>query len=401
MPALSTNTQAVLLLTSPLLGGGKDGAANVPVLTPREYSRLAVSLREANHQPADFINGAAEQLVASAPAELEPERLRQLLSRGFQLSQAVERWSSSSITVIGRADPGYPQRFKQRLRHEAPAVLYACGNPALLNGPALAVVGSRDTAEPLLQRTQELGALAATAGIVIVSGAARGVDETAMLGALNAGGSAIGFVADSLEKIAAKPIYREALIGERLLLLSSAIPTAGFSVGRAMGRNKFIYALADAALVVNAAKGEGGTWRGAEEQLRNYRFCPVHVLEDPRGGPGLSALLELGGEAWPTPATAAQLQEVIGRRTAQAVESPVQVCLKLDQPAKVESPGCRLQHCVDSLVLEILQTPSSDSEIAAALAVSRTQARSWLKEMESRGLIEKLSKPMRYRKKQT
>jgi DNA processing protein len=401
MPALSANTQAVLLLTSPLLGGGKDGAANMPVLTPREYSRLAVSLRQANQQPADFINGAAERLVASAPAELEPERLRQLLARGFQLSQAVERWSSRSIAVIGRADPGYPQRFKQRLRHEAPAVLYACGNLALLDGPALAMVGSRETAEPLLRRTQEVAALAAAAGIVIVSGAARGVDETAMLGALKAGGFAIGFVADSLEKVAPKPIYREALIGERLLLLSSAHPTAGFTVGSAMGRNKFIYALADAALVVNAAKGEGGTWRGAEEQLRSYHFCPVHVLDDPRGGPGLSALKQLGGEPWPSPATPAHLQEVIGGHRAQAVERPVQVSLELEQPAEVESPARRLQHCVDSLVLEILQEPLPEVEIAAALAVSRTQARSWLKEMVERGLIEKLSKPVHYRKKPT
>lgn len=281
---LSDNTQAVLLLTSPLLVGGSEGSAGAKVLSAGEYSQLAMSLRQSRHQPADLLNGGRDALLASLPAHFDPERLSQLLSRGFQLGQAIEHWANRSITVISRADEVYPRRYKQRLKHLAPPLLYVCGHLALLDSPALAVVGSRSTPEVVLQQTTEIASLAASAGVVIASGAARGVDEAAMLGALNAGGYAIGVVADSLEKMSAKPIWRQGLIDGRLLLLSADAPSARFQPWRAMARNKLVYALSDAALVMSSDKDRGGTWEGAKEQLTKIRSCPIYVMDDPRGG---------------------------------------------------------------------------------------------------------------------
>jgi predicted Rossmann fold nucleotide-binding protein DprA/Smf involved in DNA uptake len=148
------------------------------VLSAGEYGQLAMALRQTQHQPADLLNGGRDALLAAAPAHFDPERLNQLLSRGFQLGQAIEHWANRSITVISRADEAYPRRYKQRLKHLAPPLLYACGNLALLDSPALAVVGSRSTPEVLLQQTTEIASLAASAGVVIASGAARGVDES-------------------------------------------------------------------------------------------------------------------------------------------------------------------------------------------------------------------------------
>ena len=54
-------------------------------------------------------------------------------------------------------------------------------------------------------------------------------------------------------------------------------PRAGFNVGHAMQRNKLIYALADAALVVSADFNKGGTWAGAIEQLEQLNYVPVYV----------------------------------------------------------------------------------------------------------------------------
>ena len=297
MSAPSANTQAVLLLTSPLLQEAGRAASKEPVLSAAEYAQLAACLQQERVQPADLINGSRDTLLSTLSASFAAERLNRLLSRGFQLSQAVEHWANRSISVIGRADAAYPRRFKQRLRRAAPPLLYACGNLELLHGPALAVVGSRNTPEALLQQAEAIGALAAAAGVVVASGAAKGVDETAMVGSLAAGGCAIGVVADSLEKVSARPLWRQALLEGRLLLLSSEAPSARFPVWRAMGRNKLIYALADSALVVSSAKGEGGTWAGATEQLQNLCFCPVHVLGDPRGGPGPGG----PGGAWSPP----------------------------------------------------------------------------------------------------
>jgi predicted Rossmann fold nucleotide-binding protein DprA/Smf involved in DNA uptake len=64
----------------------------------------------------------------------------------------------------------------------------------------------------------------------------------------------------------------------------------GFNVGHAMQRNKLIYALADAALVVTSDFEKGGTWAGAIEQLEKLRFVPVFVRNGANAGKGNSAL---------------------------------------------------------------------------------------------------------------
>jgi len=422
MPAPSANTQAVLLLTSPLLQEGGKGSGKDPVLSAAEYAQLAACLQEGQHQPADLINGSRDTLLTTLSTAFAAERLNRLLSRGFQLSQAVEHWANRSISVIGRADVTYPRRFKQRLKRAAPPLLYACGNLELLNASALAVVGSRSTPEPLLKQTEEVGALAAAAGVVITSGAANGVDETAMLGSLAAGGCAIGVVADSLEKVSARPIWRQALLEGRLLLFSSDAPSARFQVWRAMARNKLIYALADAALVVSSAKGEGGTWAGATEQLQKLRFCPVHVLIDPRGGPGLAALQELGAKPWPDPDTPQALQDLLsggmlqGSRAehsaaelAPAVNEPPRQGSLLDEAAsesrfdttaaveqKAPSPADELAAYVDALVLRSLEVPLRVEDLAVLLDVSKTEVRRWCQRLEQQGRLRKLSRPVRY-----
>ena len=141
----------------------------------------------------------------------------------------------------------------------------------------LAVVGSRAVNDTLMQYTRDVGASAAAAEVAVVSGGARGIDQAAMMGALSDGGCVCAVLSDSLERAALSKNYRAYLRSSRLLLLSPFDPAAGFNVGNAMNRNKYIYALADAALVVNSDYKKGGTWAGATEQLKKYRFGPLYV----------------------------------------------------------------------------------------------------------------------------
>ena len=78
----------------------------------------------------------------------------------------------------------------------------------------------------------------------------------------------------------------------RLVLISPYDPAAGFNVGHAMQRNKMIYALADAALVVTSDFEKGGTWAGAIEQLERLHFVPVFVRNGANAGKGNAALLQ-------------------------------------------------------------------------------------------------------------
>jgi DNA processing protein len=302
--ALSENTQAILLLTAPLLAGrGGDGPRPLGV---GEYRRVAARLHALQAQPADLLGEARSGLLADGELRALGERLNALLGRGFQLSQAVERWSSRSIGVFSRADDGYPARWKARLRGEAPPVVYFVGDAGLFQGPALAVVGSRDADSAALALARRAGALAAGGGLRLVSGGARGVDQAAMTGALEAGGAAVGVLAESLERAATRREHRQALLAGRLLLASPYDPAARFQVGQAMGRNKLVYALADGALVAASDHGRGGTWSGAVEELEKRRSVPVFVPEG--SGPGLAALRARGALPWPDPVDGDALQ---------------------------------------------------------------------------------------------
>ena len=300
---LSPDTQAILLLTEPLIAGRGNPEPSVKPLGAGEYRRLARRLRELRRRPSDLLAPGARGIVDECRAGVDPERLERLLGRGFLLAQMEEHWRARAIWVLSRADAGYPRRLKQRLGEDAPPVLYGCGDIGILGGGGLAVVGSRNVPEALIEYTENVGRLAAAAGRGLVSGGARGVDRAAMRGASEAGGHVVGILANGLERAAMLREHRGALMDGRLVLACPYDPASDFRVGHAMGRNKLIYALSDAALVVNSDRGKGGTWTGATEQLDKLRLVPVYVRADGGTGSGLEALRERGAMPWPAPET--------------------------------------------------------------------------------------------------
>lgn len=308
-PELSLNTQTALLLTAPLMAGQNDSAADM--LTPGEYKKLARLLRDNQHEPGELIGQNAGDPFRIVQQVFEIDRIKMLLDRGLLLSQALERWSARAIWVLGDADDAYPSRLKSLLEENAPPVLYGCGDIALLESGGLAVVGSRHVDDELIADTEEIGRLTATAHRTLVSGGARGIDQAAMRGALDAGGCVTGVLADSLERVALKREHREWLMGGQLTIISPYDPAAGFNVGHAMQRNKLIYALADAALVVSTDFEKGGTWNGAVEQIEKLRFVPVYIRSTGEATKGLEGLHRKGALPWPNPATPDSLEGLL------------------------------------------------------------------------------------------
>lgn len=289
---LSTAAQATLLLTSYFSKPAK-GAAKP--LTPTEWGRFAQWLHETNHTPEDLLSHNAPWVLGEWSDEKIPsDRLEALLQRGSSMALSLEKWQRSGLWVITRSDPAYPRRLKKRLKHAAPPVLYGCGNAELLNAGGLAVVGSRKADGEDLTYARMLGAKANQAAVCIVSGGARGIDEAAMLGAIQGGGPVIGILSEGLLKAATSSQWRQGLMRDGLVLVSPYYPEASFTRGNAMGRNKYIYCLADAAVVVHSGSGGGGTKAGAEENLKKG-WVPLWVkpTQDPEAGN--QALVDAGG----------------------------------------------------------------------------------------------------------
>lgn len=327
---LSANTQAILLLTAPLIVGRRTPPAGV--LQPREYNKLAQFLHANSREPADLLSPEGSQLLDDdwLRPQIDSDRVSRLLARGFLLSQAVEKWQQRAIWVLSRADDQYPRRLKARLRGQAPPILYGCGDREILDAGGLAVVGSRHVDDDLLDYAAGIGELAACAEWTLVSGGARGIDQAAMRGALRvAQGKAIGVLGNDLQRAALNRENREFLVDGRLVLVSPYDPAAGFNVGNVMRRNKHIYALADAALVVNADYRKGGTWAGAEEQLKRLRaarkgqeLAPVYVRPAPEQSPSprwFGALIDGGARPWPDPQTPEEFWEELASGQVQVV----------------------------------------------------------------------------------
>ncbi len=330
---LGPNAQAILLLTAPLLVG--KSKHSVKPLSTREYSDLARHLRETGKQPQDLFDPGALKEVDESWSKLDSERVHRLLGRGFLLAQAVERWRARGIWVVTRADEDFPRKLKKRMREKAPPVLYGCGNPGLMDGGGLAVVGSRHVGKDLIRYTEDVGRRAADADLGIVSGGAHGVDQAAMRGALAAGGRALGVLSNGLERAALNRDNRSPLMEGRLVLVSPYDPAARFLVWTAMERNKLIYALADAALVVNSDHGKGGTWAGATEQLDRLHFVPVYVRRTGEPCAGLEALVGRGAQPWPDPPTPADMRDIVLSKAPSVLEHAEQIQLDFFKPGEV------------------------------------------------------------------
>ena len=415
---LSANTQAILLLTAPLIVGRRTPAAEV--LQPREYNKLAQLLHENSREPADLLSPEASELLNDDRLcdEIDSDRVSRLLARGFLLSQAVEQWQQRAIWVLSRADDQYPQRLKVRLGSKAPAILYGCGDPNILDSGGLAVVGSRHVDDRVRDYAAGIGELAASAEWTLVSGGARGIDQASMRGALEAGGRVVGVLSNDLQRTALRREHREVLMDGRLALISPYDPAAGFNVGNAMRRNKLVYALADAGLVASSDYRKGGTWAGAVEQLDELKLVPVYVRSD--SDKALQALIDKGAYPWPDPQTPEEFWEKIADKLDPSVPASGQPELPIetsgerlehdavrpepevhDEPAVLGAPpavpGERLFAMVAELVIEMTTpAPKSLDEITSALGVSRPQATAWLKRLVGEGKLEKQLRPARY-----
>ena len=408
---MSEDAKVILLLCGDL---GK--ASQVKPLALGEYNRVARWLREKALRPAHLLKPDHIPSLAQEAAIDEP-RLRMLLERGMQLGLAVENWNQSGIWIICRSDSEYPDRFKLHLVDQAPAILFGIGSRSLLRGGGVAIVGSRDVDDAGRTFARDVAAGCARGGVPVVSGGARGVDETAMSAALAEGGAAIGVLANKLLQRSVTREARDGLANGQLLLLSPYHPEAGFSTGSAMARNKLIYALADYGLVVSATYNRGGTWAGAVEEMKRDRARPIFVRIEEIVPEGNRKLAERGAIPFPemdevrlTPEWLRHLAEVKALAQmplfkdiahADIVKEPQPSLHELPTPLEImQSPApASIYDTVLPLVLDALDEPTPAAELAMQLDVSKPQLDSWLKRAVNDGTVRKLTRPVRYARK--
>jgi predicted Rossmann fold nucleotide-binding protein DprA/Smf involved in DNA uptake len=422
---LTPDTQAVLLLCGEL---GQRGGNGLKPLGLRQYNTLANWLKTEGLRPGDLLTPDGQtKLGGLQTAEVNPDRIAPLLERGAALALVVERWERSGLWVISRSDATYPERLKRYLGQAAPPILYGVGSKSLLNRGGLAVVGSRDRSDEDGDFARRVGEHCAQEGIAIISGAAKGIDRDAMVGALEAGGWALGVLAEGLAKTATSGQYRSGLVSDHLTLVSPFDPDSRWFAYTAMERNKLLYGLSDAALVVASAADSGGTWAGATEALQHGRV-KVFVKSTGVVAPGNPKLVRMGGipfpeEPWtdlgvlltapedkngklfsPTPTVPASTERAEDAPviTTEAVSPTALEIAPAEEQANAPAalakgePTSDAYTLVVDAILTLLKEPQADEWLAERMCVRLAQVKDWLDRGVREGKIVKLKKPVRY-----
>jgi DNA processing protein len=399
---VSADGQAIALACSSL---ALQGDRSLKPLTPTEWHEVTLAMRSAELRPRDLVGLAASELRdALGLAAPLADRLASLLSRGGQLAFEVERLSSWGIWIVTRADDAYPVVLRHRLCGQAPPVLFGAGPQVSLQIPAIAIIGSRDVDDEGLRFASSLGQRCADQGFAVVSGAARGVDLAAMTGALSFGGPAVGVTVDPLERLVQRRELRLAIADELLTLVTPFPPSARWHAGNAMRRNRLIYTLTQAAVVVASSMEKGGTRSGALENLK-ANWVPLHVRDD--GSAGNRRLIADGGLPLPADLAVEQLDlrgltstpgnPLLARTDAADACTPTSQAPAAgggpsDPPATIDDAFVVVWPILAHHLLE----PRGEREVADRAKLELTQARAWLKRAVDEGRVELKPRPKRY-----
>jgi DNA processing protein len=260
---------------------------------------LAIALNTLPHLRAAIARGAYERFGSAAGILAAPaEELTALRGFGPALAQAVRgldagragaeeerRARALGIAILTTDDEDYPERLRQI--PDPPRVLYRLGSLSPQDDAGIAVVGARACTSYGRTVAERLGGDLAAAGVVVISGLARGIDGCAHRGALAAGGRTVAVLGTGLDRVY-PPEHRRlatAIAGSGALL--SEFPLGAepepwhFPL-----RNRVISGLARAVVVVEAAARSGalGTADMALEQGREVFAIPGPVTAPTSAG---------------------------------------------------------------------------------------------------------------------
>jgi DNA processing protein len=159
--------------------------------------------------------------------------------------------------VVSRGRPGYPALLAEL--HDPPPRLYLRGGPPeLLARPSVAVVGARSCSSYGAQVARDLARELGAAGVVVVSGLARGVDGEAHRGALAGGGLTVAVLGCGIDRDyprAHSELARR--IADSGAIVSEYPPGTEPSPWRFPARNRIVAGLARATVVVEARERSG------------------------------------------------------------------------------------------------------------------------------------------------
>lgn len=293
-PSLSRDSHVALLLASHL-GSGSDSNTSDSGFGPAGWHDFTANIESS---PLASVGSLLQRNPSDWPDEIWTNNaskswVEQRLARSSNLAIELEELNNRGIWVTTVFEPTYPERLKETLGRKTPPFLYVAGDAANLSTPAVGFVGSRDADDQDKAWTASLVEAVIEDGYGVVSGGAKGIDQTSEDTGLACGGPVVEFPTEGIQRCIKNNDVREAILDGTLTLASHYHPEAQWNIGSAMGRNKLIHGFADYTVVVRSGES-GGTWEGSTENL-DHGWSPLLVCDYDSIPAGNQALIERGG----------------------------------------------------------------------------------------------------------
>lgn len=358
-------------------------------MTPGLGTRWMARLIEHFRTPRAVFAASRSQLEALGLSGA----VAQSLTSGCAFEDAViqqEKMHAAGAVAVTLSDDRYPWRLREI--YDPPVVLFARGRLELLGSVMLAVVGTRRATPYGLAATERLAGDLARAGLVIVSGMARGIDTAAHKAALAAGAPTVAVLGCGVDVI--YPVENRRLadqIAERGLLLSEfPMGTPAYPQNFPI-RNRIISGLSAGVLVVEGAQYSGSsiTARLALEQNREVFAVPGNITSRMSWGPNL--LIKQGAKlVQDANDVLAELPLEDRRRLALEAEGR----LFAGEPARQEpgDAGCALSDAARRVLacLRVDEATHLDALLERCEELSSSEIIAALFELEMAGLVRQL-----------
>jgi DNA processing protein len=322
------------------------------------------------------VNGEAELALAAYAAESGRHVLStddpgfRRFNRGFDQARLRARLAADGFRWVGKSEPAYPASLGSIFDPPVGLFLRGAGPLDLLQRPAVAIVGARACSSYGSHVARAFGRELAAAGLVVVSGMARGVDGEAHRGALEAGGHTVAVLGCGVDRDypaahaeLARRICRDGLV------VSEYAPGVEPAPWRFPARNRVVSGLAQATVVVEARERSGAliTADLAVEEGREVFAVPGEITS--ALSHGTNALLRLGAAA---ATSAADVLEAFGLA-----------------PTEPEPP--ELTPAAGAVLSRLREGPHSADELVRALTLDAGAAAAALAELELHGLLTETS----------
>ncbi|MBX3163642.1 MAG: DNA-processing protein DprA [Bacteroidetes bacterium] len=219
-----------------------------------------------------------------------------------KLYENFEKLKSDGVILIGLDDDRYPKSVIENMQDDAPPILYCKGYLPLLNVKGVSIVGARDVGEFEITITKSIAQKLAENGLNVTSGYAKGVDTSAHLGALEAGGTTTMILSFGTNHISIKREMKMLNWEKNSLFVTQFAPYEKFSGQNAMARNKLVCAMSQAIIVIKSGQEKdtdgkmSGTFDAGKSALN--MGIPVFILSPKVLNPapqGNIDLIKMGG----------------------------------------------------------------------------------------------------------